>query len=69
MYIGQRSGNASSSDFSEQAMRDSVDAAYNIARFTAGDDCAGLPEADLLEMAPRDLKLCCPWLVTAEEAI
>ncbi|MFZ6778422.1 metalloprotease PmbA [Undibacterium sp. Ji83W] len=69
VYIGQRRGNASTSDFSEQALRDSVDAAYNIARFTAEDDCAGLPEADLLEMAPRDLKLCYPWLVTAEEAI
>lgn len=69
VYIGQRRGNASTSDFSEQALRDSVDAAYNIARFTAEDDCAGLPEADLLEMAPRDLKMCYPWLVTAEEAI
>ncbi len=69
VYIGKRRGNASTSDFSEQALRDSVDAAYNIARFTAEDDCAGLPEADLLEMAPRDLKLCYPWLVTAEEAI
>lgn len=69
VYIGQRRGNASTSDFSEQALRDSVEAAYNIARFTAEDDCAGLPEAELLEMAPRDLKLCYPWLVTAEEAI
>ncbi|BBB66312.1 peptidase C69 [Undibacterium sp. YM2] len=69
VYIGQRRGNASTSDFSEQALRDSVEAAYNIARFTAEDDCAGLPEAELLEMAPRDLKLCYPWLITAEEAI
>ncbi|MCH8618978.1 metalloprotease PmbA [Undibacterium sp. TS12] len=69
VYIGQRRGNASTSDFSEQALRDSVDAAYNIARFTAEDDCAGLPDADMLEMAPHDLKLCHPWLISAEEAI
>lgn len=69
VYIGQRRGNASTSDFSELALRDSVDAAYNIARFTAEDDCAGLPDADMLEMAPRDLKLCYPWLISAEEAI
>ena len=69
VYVGQRRGNASTSDFSSQALRDSVDAAYNIARFTAEDDCAGLPEAELLEMAPRDLKLCYPWLISAEEAI
>ncbi|MDE2430473.1 MAG: metalloprotease PmbA [Burkholderiales bacterium] len=69
VYIGQQRGNASTSDFSSQALRDTVDAAYNIARFTAEDDCAGLPDADLLEMQPRDLKLCHPWLITAEEAI
>ena len=69
VYIGQKRGNASTSDFSTQALRDSVDAAYNIARFTAEDDCAGLPEQDLLEMHPRDLKLCYPWLISAEEAI
>ena len=69
VYIGQRRGNASTSDFSEQSLRDSVDAAYNIARFTAEDDCAGLPEADMLEMSPLDLKLCHPWKISAEEAI
>lgn len=69
VYIGQRRGNASTSDFSGQALRDTVDAAYNIARFTAEDDCAGLPDAEMLEMTPCDLKLCHPWLVSAEEAI
>jgi PmbA protein len=72
VYIGKRPhvrrGNASTSDFSERALRDTVDAAYNIARFTAEDDCAGLPEADTLEMHPRDLQLFYPWLISAEEA-
>src|SRR3954466_5424904 len=69
VYIGQKRGNASTSDFSPAALRATVDAAYNIARFTAEDDCAGLADADMLEMAPRDLKLCHPWLVTTEEAV
>ena len=69
VYIGQKRGNASTSDFSPAAMRATVDAAYNIARFTADDDCAGLAEAELLEMAPRDLRLCYPWLITTEEAV
>ncbi|MBC3879291.1 metalloprotease PmbA [Undibacterium sp. FT79W] len=69
VYIGQKRGNASTSDFSRQALRDTVDAAYNIARFTAEDDCAGLADAELFEMAPRDLKLCYPWHISAEEAI
>ncbi|WP_423709879.1 metalloprotease PmbA [Undibacterium sp. WLX3042] len=68
-YIGQKRGNASTSDFSRQALKDTVDAAYNIARFTAEDDCAGLADAELFEMAPRDLKLCYPWQISAVEAI
>ncbi len=69
VYIGQRRGNASTSDFSQQALQTTVEAAYNIARFTAEDDCAGLPDADELEMHPRDLKLCYPWLISAAEAV
>ena len=73
VYLGEeghtRRGNASTSDFSLQALQDTVDAAYNIARFTAEDDCAGLPDADTLEMQPLDLKLCTPWLISAEEAV
>ena len=69
VYIGQKRGNASTSDFSPAAMRATVDAAYNIARFTAEDDCAGLADASLLEMAPRDLKLCYPWMISTEEAV
>jgi len=73
VYLGKDGqicrGNASTSDFSQQALRETVDAAYNIARFTAPDDCAGLPDAESLEMHPLDLKLCYPWLISADEAI
>jgi PmbA protein len=73
IYLGRdraiRRGNASTSDFSTQSLKDTVDAAYNIARFTAEDDCAGLPEAELLEMQPRDLQLFHPWTLTAEQAV
>ena len=73
VYLGEerhiRRGNASTSDFSRKSLQDTVEAAYNIARFTAEDDCAGLPEADTLEMSPRDLQLCYPWLISTEEAV
>ncbi|MEO8170234.1 MAG: metalloprotease PmbA [Oxalobacteraceae bacterium] len=69
VYIGQKRGNASSSDFSKDALRATVEAAYNIARFTAEDDCAGLPDADMLEMAPRDLRLFYPWTISSEDAV
>jgi PmbA protein len=45
VYLGQRKGQASTSDFSSTALRETVDAALNIARFTAADPCAGLPDA------------------------
>ncbi len=64
-----RRGNASTSDFSPRSLRDTVDAAHNIARFTAEDDCAGLPDEDTLEFQPRDLDLFHPWAVSTEEAV
>jgi PmbA protein len=69
VYLGQRRGNASSSDFSMQAMRDTVEAALNIARYTAADDCAGLPDADQLATEFPDLDLYHPWDLDVEQAI
>jgi len=69
VYIGKQQGHASSSDFSPQAMRDSVDAALSIARFTASDDCAGLADAELLARDIPDLDLWHPWGVPIERAI
>ena len=69
VYIGQQRGSASTSDFSPQAVRDTVDAALNIARFTASDDCAGLPEPDMLATEFPDLDLYYPWSLDVEGAI
>ncbi|MFN7570829.1 MAG: metalloprotease PmbA [Betaproteobacteria bacterium] len=69
VYLGQRRGHASTSDFSPAAVRQAVEAAYNIARFTADDPAAGLPDEDTLERAPRDLDLYHPWALTTEQAI
>ncbi len=71
VYLGQRRGNASSSDFSRAALEQTVKAAFDIARFTAEDPAAGLPEAEDLispEDARRDLDLFHPWAVDADEA-
>src|SRR5919206_4947565 len=72
VYIGKRRGNASTSDFSRAALEQTVRAAYDIARFTAEDPAAGLPEeADLArgEAATRDLDLFHPWAIDAEGAV
>ncbi len=71
VYLGQRRGNASTSDFSVAAIQQTVQAAYDIARFTAEDPAAGLPEADDLASATeaaRDLDLFHPWEIDAAQA-
>ena len=71
VYVGQRRGNASTSDFSRAAIEQTVQAAYDIARFTAEDPAAGLPDAaDLASAAAaeRDLDLFHPWAIDAEAA-
>jgi PmbA protein len=71
VHIGQRRGNASTSDFSAQAVAQTVRAAYDIARFTAEDPFAGLPEpADVVPLAQRkrDLDLFHPWSLSSDEA-
>ncbi|MDR1368147.1 MAG: metalloprotease PmbA [Candidatus Accumulibacter sp.] len=76
IYLGprknQRKGHASTSNFSSTALRETIDAAMNIARFTAPDPCAGLPDAGLLasrDEAFSDLGLYHPWPLSVEDAI
>jgi PmbA protein len=71
VYIGQRRGNASTSDFSAKAIAQTARAAYDIARFTAEDPAAGLPDSDDLMLDPsaqRDLQLFYPWHIDAAKA-
>ncbi|HYD56281.1 MAG TPA: metalloprotease PmbA [Burkholderiales bacterium] len=73
VYLGERPrvrrGHASSSDFSRAALEQTVAAAAAIARFTAEDNCAGLPDAELLARDLPDLDLFHPWRLGTEEAI
>jgi len=69
VYMGQKRGHASTSDFSPHAISDTVAAALSIARYTADDDCAGLAEAELLAKDYPDLDLYFPWQISVEEAI
>ena len=71
VYLGQRRGNASTSDFSAAALAQTVRAAYDIARFTAEDPAAGLPDPEDLASAAevaQDLDLFHPWALDAETA-
>ncbi|MGH8765626.1 MAG: metalloprotease PmbA [Burkholderiales bacterium] len=70
---GARRGHASTSDFSPAALKSAVGAAAAIARMTAVDDCAGLPEREALARASDLDKLALdlyhPWALATEEAI
>ncbi len=71
VYVGQRRGNASTSDFSDAAIAQTVNAAFDIARFTAEDPFASLPMAKDIASAKdrkRDLDLFHPWVLTSEDA-
>lgn len=68
-YLGQRRGYASTSDFSAEALRATVDAALSIAGFTAPDPCAGLPDETLLARDFADPELYYPWQLPVEDAI
>ncbi|MBE0472690.1 metalloprotease PmbA [Rhodoferax sp.] len=71
VHLGQRRGNASTSDFSQAAIEQTVQAAFDIARFTAEDSFAALPdEADIARADAQrtDLELFFPWAITSEQA-
>ena len=69
VYLGDRKGHASTSDFADAAIEQTVKAAYEIAKFTGEDAFAGLPDAENLAHKPLDLDLFHPWSIEASEAI
>ncbi|MCK9064618.1 metalloprotease PmbA [Haemophilus influenzae] len=57
VYMGQQKGNASTSDLSESAIKNAVEAALAIAKYTSPDDCTGLADKDLMAFDAPDLEL------------
>ncbi len=69
VYFGQQKGHASTSDLTQQALKDTVAAACNIAKYTAKDEFCGLADADLMAKNILDLDLHHPWNISVDEAI
>jgi PmbA protein len=69
VYFGQQKGHASTSDLSPQALKDTVAAACNIAKYTAKDEFCGLADANLMAKEVLDLDLHHPWNISVDEAI
>ncbi|MEO0973092.1 MAG: DNA gyrase modulator, partial [Pseudomonadota bacterium] len=57
VYFGQRKASASTSDFADEALEDTVAKACSIAGFTAEDPCAGLADRELMASEFPDLDL------------
>ena len=69
VYKDSRKGNASTSDVSDEAIREAVAKACTFAKLTASDPHAGLADADRMCRDVPDLDLDHPWPLSAEEAI
>ena len=57
VYVGQQKGNASTSDLTPEAIKNTVEAALAIAKYTSPDDCAGLADRELMAFDAPDLDL------------
>lgn len=69
VYIDGQKGNSSTSDFSDEAVKKSVEAAIGIAKHASRDEHAGLVEAELMASEIPDLDLYHPWSIAPEAAI
>ncbi len=69
VYFGQRKGSASTADLGMGAVRDTVEKACTIARYTAEDPYSGLVDPEALAREIPDLDLDHPWALSPEEAI
>ena len=68
VYLGQQKGNASTSDLSEEAIKNTVEAALTIAKYTSPDDCTGLADKELMAFEAPDLELYHGASVDVEQA-
>ena len=57
VYVGQQKGNASTSDLTPEAIKNTVEAALAIAKYTSPDECAGLADKELMAFNAPDLDL------------
>ena len=68
VFSGNKRGSASTSDFSTKALEETVAAAWHIARYTAEDPLAGLPDDEDIARSYPDLALYTPWQIDAAAA-
>ena len=68
VYSNQCKGSATSTDLRPSALREALDAAYEIARYAQPDPCHGLANESLMATDFRDLELAYPWPISMNQA-
>ena len=69
VYFGHRKGSASTTDLSDISLKETVEAACTIAKYTQEDPYSGLPNPELLAKEIPDLDLFHPWDISVDQAI
>ena len=69
VYLGQRKGNASTSDLQPKSIQQAVESALGIAKYTSEDECAGLADKDLMAFDAPDLDLYHEADISVDEAV
>ena len=69
VYRGKAKGTASTNDMKPEAIYRSIDAALNIANFTAEDDCSGLADPALMAKEYPNLEMDHPWDMDVERGL
>ncbi|OBW92513.1 metalloprotease PmbA [Gallibacterium salpingitidis] len=69
VYVGNKKGNASTSDLSNEAIKRTVESALSIAKYTSEDDCTGLAPKELMAFNPPDLQLYHPTDISVDRAV
>lgn len=69
VYLGQRKGNASTSDLQPKSIQQAVESALGIAKYTSEDECAGLADKNLMAFDAPDLDLYHEADISVDEAV
>ena len=69
VYLGQRKGNASTSDLQPKSIQQAVESALGIAKYTSEDECAGLAVKNLMAFDAPDLDLYHEADISVDEAV
>lgn len=69
VYVNGRKGSASTADLSSKALKQAVEKAIDIAKFTSEDPCAGLADRELIATHPVDCDLYHPIELDPESGL